>query len=356
MADRRALNDRLRYRWDTLLARGTVAVIAWLGVFTLLLVVVAGLVIRIADVKIDGERPGFFEGVWQSLMRAMDAAPLADDQGAAFRVVSLTLTIGGIFVVTALIGLVATGLDRRLTELRKGRSTVVESGHTVILGWSPKLFTILTELAVANESKKDGCVVVMASRDKVEMEDEIRARVGRLRTTRVVCRTGDPSDPSDIAIVDPLRSSAVIVLHSDHEEAPDAGVVRTVLALLRTDPQLEKLRVVAEFADADKAAVISEVTGGKVLTVVSSDIIARITAQVCRQPGLSIVFQDLIDFGGAEVYLIDEPRLVGRSFGSCIRAYPTSTVIGVRRAAGETLLAPAADTAVERGDRIVLIA
>lgn len=356
MPPKHSLGARLRYRWDTMLARGTGVVIAWLGVVTIALVVVAGAAIQIAGVTINGAHPGFFEGVWQALMRAMDSGTEAGDSGAVFRAISLVVTLGGIFIVTALIGLVATGLDRRLAELRKGRSAVIETGHTLILGWSPKLFTILEELSLANESRRDACVVVMAPRDKVEMDDEIRARVGPLRTTRVVCRTGQPSDPGDIAIVDPLHASSVIVLQPDDEDAPDAAVVRTVLALMRIDPALSTLRVVAEFSEAGTAETIAEVTGGKVLTVTSADIIARITAHVCRQPGLSLVFQDLLDFDGAEVYLVEEPRLDGRTFADCVRSYPTCAVIGLRRPDGTTLLAPDPSITLAAGDHLVLVA
>jgi hypothetical protein len=42
----------------------------------------------------------------------------------------------GILVFSTLIGVIFTGIDNKLTELRKGRSFVVERGHTIIFGWS----------------------------------------------------------------------------------------------------------------------------------------------------------------------------------------------------------------------------
>lgn len=55
-------------------------------------------------------------------------------------------------------------------------------------------------------------------------------------------------------------------------------------------------------------------TGGRVSTVVSSDVIALITAQVCRQSGLSSVYQELLDFDGDEIYFAPAPSLVGHTF------------------------------------------
>jgi ion channel POLLUX/CASTOR len=78
----------------------------------------------------------------------MDPGTIAGDAGKwPFLVVMLLLTIGGLLIVSALIGVLATGLDRKLDDLRKGRSVVLERGHTLILGWSETIFTILAELA-----------------------------------------------------------------------------------------------------------------------------------------------------------------------------------------------------------------
>jgi hypothetical protein len=62
--------------------------------------------------------------------------------------------LGGVFVLSSLIGVLTNGMQQRLDELRKGRSEVMETGHTVILGWSEQIFTILPELVAANSSER----------------------------------------------------------------------------------------------------------------------------------------------------------------------------------------------------------
>ncbi|MBI5829315.1 MAG: hypothetical protein HZB20_07185, partial [Chloroflexi bacterium] len=47
-------------------------------------------------------------------------------------------------IISALIGIINNGIEDKLDELRKGRSNVIESGHTVILGWSPQVFSIIS--------------------------------------------------------------------------------------------------------------------------------------------------------------------------------------------------------------------
>src|SRR5215208_4152121 len=86
------------------------------------------------------------------------------------------------------------------------------------------------------------------------------------------------------------------------------------------------------------------------------DLIARITAQTCRQSGLSVVYTDLLDFGGDEIYFRCEPRLAGRTFGEALAAYENCSVIGLRKADGHIELNPPPDAEVSAEDALMLIA
>ena len=140
------------------------------------------------------------------------------------------VTIAGIFLVSILIGTITSGLDARLHELRKGRSRVIEREHTLILGWSSKIHSIIGELVVANTNQKRPCIVILANRDKVEMEDDIKAKFPDTKNTRVICRSGDPLDLDDLAVVDPHGARSIIVL-APEDENPDIHVIKSVLAI-----------------------------------------------------------------------------------------------------------------------------
>ena len=327
---------------------------AWLALVTLLLVLIAGAVLALADVDVNGNR-GFIEGAWASLLRTLDPGTMGGDVGWFFRIVALLVTLGGLFIVSTLIGLISNAINQKLEDLRKGRSPVVESGHTLILGWSPKLMTVISELMVANENQDYSAIVVMSSEDKVWMEDQIRDKVRSNGKTRVVCRTGDISDPVDLDLVDPGRSKAIIILSPDHHGA-DAEVIRCVLALMQHDRGLENLNVVAELTNDKNAEALGVATEGRVSTVVSSDIIARITAQVCRQSGLSAVYQELLDFDGDEIYFSENPNLVGQTFARALHSFDTSSVLGVKFADGRIELNPPMGTVLREGDSVIAIA
>ena len=131
------LPARLRYAFDKSMAGGTIALIGWLGLVSLGLIVVAGIIVSLFDIAPAGEDPmGFIEGTWASLMRTLDSGTMGGDVGWGFRAIMLLVTVGGIFIVSALIGVISSGLEGKFDELRKGRSFVVEANHTLVLAVS----------------------------------------------------------------------------------------------------------------------------------------------------------------------------------------------------------------------------
>src|SRR3954471_16379908 len=188
-----SLRQRARYKFDNLMARGVGAQILLLALFTVLIVaitIVLLLVLDVAPVAEDGTRDSTSMLAWKSLMHTMDAGTLGGDAGSwTFLFVFLFATIGGLFVVCALIGVLNQGFGTMLERLRRGKSVVVEKDHTIILGWGPKVFTLLHELAEANRNKRGACIVILADKDKVEMDDEIAAAM-RGERMRVITRRG----------------------------------------------------------------------------------------------------------------------------------------------------------------------
>jgi voltage-gated potassium channel Kch len=356
--------ERLRYWFDSTMSRGTPALVAWLGLASVVLIgVVSGLSMLLApaDTQDDMRRV-----LWMSLLRTLDPGTMGGDQGhPVFLALMLTVTIGGIFIVSALVGVLAAGLDERLRELRKGRSRLIEENHTVVLGWSDQVFTIIAELIAAQDGANDrhrgrpwrACVAILAEQDKVTMEDAIRARVRGRHRVRIICRHGNPTDPTDLAIVRPDRASSIIVLApQDVDAEADIRVMKSLLALSNRDWPEKRPPVVAAVADSHNlpAAVLA---GGPSAQVVNAkDIIARLVVQSRRQPGLSAVWTELLSFVGDEIYLTSEPDLVGMRYGDALFAFTTSALFGIRHANGVVELNPPMDTRIVDSDELIVVA
>jgi voltage-gated potassium channel Kch len=353
-----SFKDRFQYRMDDLFSRGPAALIGALALFSLVIIVVAALVLTITGLTQEGGTPlTFGEAFWEAMMRTFDAGTMGGDTGWGFRLVMLFLpTIGGIFVISALIGVITNGLDSRLEELRKGRSRVIESGHTVILGWSEQVFTIISELVIANENQPKSCVVVMGQKDKVEMEEEIRSKVPETGKTRIVCRSGRPMEMADIEMVS-INTAKSIVIVSPESDEPDSEVIKTVLAITpHPDRRSEPYDMVAEIRDLKNMAVAKVVGKDEVEWVLVGDLVARIIAQTCRQSGLSVVYTELFDFGGDEIYFKDVPEVVGCTFGQALACFETNALLGVMGADQQVRLNPPMDTVIQKGDQLILIA
>lgn len=350
------LGERLRYEFDKSMAAGPVALVGWLTLVTLCVILFAAIVLALTRIGPDGGFD-FVEAAWQSLMRTMDAGTMGGDEGWTFRLLTLFVTLMGILVFSALISIISAGLDSALEGLRKGRSRVLETDHTVILNWSPSIFDILSELAIANESRKRPRIVIMANKDKVEMEDEIADKVPDLGRTRVICRSGDPTDLFDLSLVNAQTCRSIIVVSPEGSGDPDSEVIKTVLALTN-DPKRrdERYRIAAELRNAANAEVARVVGGDEVQLVLADDLISRIVVQSSRQAGLSAVYSELLDFDGCEIYTTELEELVGRTYGEAVLGYADSALIGLRYPDERVRMNPPMDEVIPAGARAIIIA
>ncbi|MFZ5911335.1 MAG: CASTOR/POLLUX-related putative ion channel [Chloroflexota bacterium] len=356
MPQQPTFKQRFQYFFDNFMSRGTVALIGGLGFISLLLIAMAGLVISIGGRLLAPEGsnpPGFLEAAWLSLMRTLDAGTMGGDAGWGFRLVMLGVTLGGIFIVSTLIGVLTAGVEDKLEELRKGRSQVLENGHTLILGWSPQVFTILSELMRANENQKNASIVILADKDKVEMEEEIRGRVETVGSTRVICRSGLPMDPTDLEIVSPHEAKSIIAL-SPESDNPDTDVIKTVLAITNNPNRREQpYHIVTQIRDEKNVNVLKMIgQRDRVQAVLTGNVVARVTAQTSRQSGLSAVYTELLNFGGDEIYFTKEPTLVGRTYGEALTAYETSAVMGIKKGPNDASLNPDMGTVIGADDEL----
>ncbi len=349
-------HDKLRYKFDNTLSQGTISIIKWLAVLSAIMVLIFGVIYIVSGVYFNEEhKHSFFEASWQALMRAFDPGMLGSDTAWNARLIGAVVTIGGIFLISTLIGVLTSGLGEKIEEMRKGRSTVLETNHTLILGWTPKIFHILSELILANENKKNARIVILAAKDKVEMEDEIRQHITHFITTKIICRTGNPMDLNDLAIVSPNTAKSIIVL-SPPEDKADIFVIKTVLALTyNPDRKPEKYHIVAELKDKNNLEAAEVAGRNEAIYILTSDFTARIAAQTCRQSGLSIIYSQLLCIEGDEIYIQKESSLIGKTFKQATFAYQKSTVIGICFADGSAQVNPPQDYVLKTGDEPVVI-
>lgn len=309
--------ERIRYRFDNVLARGTVAALAWLGVVTFGAVLISATLLGVFGVTFTGEGDtGLVEDGWQSMMRLLDTGTMAGDVGWGRRILALLITLFGVLVAGTLIGIIAAGVEDRIDGMRRGRSTVIESGHLVILGGSSRIPVIIGQLVLANAGRDADTIVVLTQIDPTELRRAVMAAVPHHERTRVVYRFGDPRVRADLALTRAGRARGVIVLPD--RDGDDVSVTHTVLALNAELGGVLELPIVVEVDDNTTAQRLVGACGPNVHPIVTAQAVARTAAFALRQRGLSKVVTELTDFRGCDIHLARRPELVGIRFDEIV--------------------------------------
>ena len=345
----------IRYRFDNVMSKGLVALVGFLALITLgFVLIMTLLVVGFSSYPVEGESLG--EMVWVSLMHALDPGTVVGAEGFGYRALMLVTTFGGLIFLAGLIGIVSGAFDEKVEELRKGRSKVLEKDHTLILGWNSRVFALVKEISLANESRGRASIVILAPGDKINYEDQIKERVGQIGKTRVIVRSGDPMSLTDLDIAAHASARSIIVLADDEASNPDLVTMKTALALVNhPNRRADHYHIVAEITEAENLERAKLVSETEVSWILASDVMSRIMVQTSRQSGLSQIFLDLLDFDGDEIYFSKEAELTGKTYLQAQHEFSNSTLIGVLRA-GKVLLNPKPGSKIAAGDDLILIA
>ena len=131
-------------------------------------------------------------------------------------------------------------------------------------------------------------------------------------------------------------------------------MIKTALAITNNPARrAAPYHIITQIRHAKNMAVLKLVgEKDKVQAILTGDLIARVVAQTSRQSGLSMVYTELMNFGGDEIYFRNEPALTGKTFGEALLAFEDSCVMGLRKTNGTILLSPPMDSRIEKDDQI----
>jgi voltage-gated potassium channel Kch len=345
--------NRLRYNFDNSLSKpGAFVGYVFIAIIFLALIMTAvqGAIAAVAALNEPLDPATYFFVFWDSFTKILGIGSTAA-WGA--QIINTIYWAIGIAITGAVIGFISAQIIRAVAKLQEGKSAVIESGHTLILGWSNRVFPILSELAIANENVRKPRVVIFAPTTRALMDSEIRSRVPNLGKLKVITRTGDCTNPEDLKRANVSSAKSIIILDAD--ASGDATIVSTVLAVKAVNAN-PNTRIIAELDDVHTADAITSATNNQVIAVRSQEVIARVTAQASRQPGLAAVTLDLLDFAGDEIYVSEISQLEGKTYGDALLAFNQASVIGLVDSDGKSHINPASATKIGSGYKIIAIA
>lgn len=360
--------ERLRYRFDTFMARGGSSIFISLMLFFLVLFTSIALVRLIIYFWLGPENNqyeadtlvGQLYIVWLGMTDPgnMNHDLLSDN---LFKIPAMLAGMSGVVILSMLIAFITTALDQKLMQLRKGHSRVVEDDHTLILGWNDRVVEILRELIIANESEGNPCVVILSEKDKEEMDDYLGIHLPDTQNTRVVTRFGSVSSlvNLDIAAMNECKSIILLAYCDDGasieaKTASDIRVIKTVLALQAAKEEGQELNIVAELF-SNRSRKIAEDISDEVTTIDAQEILAKILVQTSRSVGLSVVYGEALSFDGCEMYFYNA-EWGDINYGQVQFHFPDGVPLGIRQEDGTLLINPPIDHVMHPKDDVLILA
>ncbi len=358
----------IRYRFDNFMAKGGSSIfLSLVIIFVGLLLgisLVRGIMLWAAPAAALERGGGFFHNMYVTFLQMTDPGNMNQDVDSSplFKFAAVISGLIGVIMLSTLVAFITTALDQKLSQLKKGHSKVIESEHTLILGWNERVLEVIRELVLANESEDDPAVVILAGEDKEMMDDHLKLNMADTQNTRVVTRSGSPSSLVNLEIASVNSSRSVIVLArcavsatAREREASDAVVIKTVLALIAARPSDIRLNIVAEiFLDRNRK-IVEDISPEEVSTVDTDEILAKMLVQTSRSTGLSVVYGEILSFDGCEMYF-HEDDWAGISFGDLGYHFPDGIPMGIRHADGEIVINPSIETVMKEDDSILILA
>ncbi|CAF3974589.1 unnamed protein product [Adineta steineri] len=341
----------IKYKFDNFFTHGLIFIIPLLTIISIFIILIFSVIYYYTE-----GTDNYEDALWQTFTRVLDPCAAAEDEGLKNRIISGIVVLCGLVIIAILIGTIVTFMDEKLKELKKGHTTVIEKNHTIILGWSPKIFDIIHELISANESQRSPSIVILTSKNRSEVQYMIKNKIHNSKNTRIICRNGNPMSITDLSKLSPNQARSIIIL-SPEINNPDVRVIKTILAI-RNNPERHKLNfhIVAEIKERINLEVATIAGGDEALFVYADEITARIIAQSCRRSGLSIILTTLLSFEYDEIYFKYESALVGKTFYDAIFSYNKCSVIGLMLADGTVKILPPLNTLINIDDQIIVIA
>jgi ion channel POLLUX/CASTOR len=345
----RAWFDNTLGRRGALAVWAVAAILGLVVVGTLFLLALTVVPVRDPDV---GDLPLGAQVFLTSLSRSLGiAAPGTLLSGA----VSLWFWFIGLLVMGTIFAWRTNALTRTTARILAGRTPITDRGHIVILGWSPIVPVLVRELALSTERAQRQTVVVLAALDRrssFETLDEMLVSAGMGKRLRVITRSGDPWNPSDLRRVNCGAARTVIVV----DDLSKSEFSSMTLAFAATKQrQTDRQSCIVQVRNAEMKEIVDRATDAQYIAVTSEDVILKAIAQSARQPGVTETLFDLLDFGGSELYSQHIDGAAGLTYAELSTRLLGATAAGLVRRDGSTLVNPAPTSVIHDGDELLVV-
>jgi hypothetical protein len=279
-----------------------------------ILTFLSGIILHALQMPVDLNNDGVVEQgtlrqvLWWSFLEIESQDNIARNLSGpvAFTVVSILLTLAGVFVMSLLIGLGASVVEQLLSASRS--RPVAMTDHVVVIGWSRNLRYLLDELvSMMRKNRQRPSIAILAedpSPPDYLYEPALRS---------VEYRGGSTSDLGSLRLVNADEALKTIVLYDDEKrELADAYTISTVLAVR----EMSQGPIYMELRDDANLKAARDAGGTSILPVPMGRLMGKILCQNLVFPGMDRVFEELLTAKGSDIYTTfftpgEQSRLAG---------------------------------------------
>ena len=215
-------NEWIQFKVYEFLASDGLVKLFGFSVASGILVAVGAWMLRAADGE---DAPSWTASLYQSY-GILNNVPGADVVGASEKktletVINL-IWLTGLLTFSILVGLVTSAVENGLENALAGTHRVVAKDHIVMLNWGDKTASMLRQMEAAVEDgtlSKSTPVVILAQRDKEEMDDEVKS-ICQSSSLTVHTRSGNPASFEDLALTSVSLTHPFLLPNQDPHTTP----------------------------------------------------------------------------------------------------------------------------------------
>lgn len=343
--------EHFQYWFDNRMSKGTGSMVRMLAVATTAIIIFLSCLVSVFALRDDGN---LFATVWDMFASTINAwMPYSEDGEIGYLILTAIGAAVGLLFTSALIGIISSAIEEKLSSLRKGNSIVLEKEHIVILGFTPGEYSLIAQLVLA-QSEKRSCLVIVDNMERDEMEQLIQENIPVPKNVRIVCRNANICDPNSLQVCQiPACKAVVINMVKDARTIKALLAVRTILDQYGIDQK--NIPVISTVTQSESLLPPHTLKQDSIIMLQANDLISRIIAHSCTQPGLSEAFLDIFNFEDSELYLQTLPEGQGLAFGELVSRIDGGVPLGIYHN-GSVWLNPAPNARLARDDKLLVFA
>jgi len=235
------------------------------------------------------------------------------------------VTIFGIIIFSALIGIITNFISNKIESLRTGKTKIEEENHIVFFNFSRRLIPLITELCNAYIKDKQSFVIV-SNEEPLSALEKINNVIKIPKNITIVARKGYAWQKSLQDRINLRKAKQIIILKPDvgdtfkTELDCDVEVGKSLASLLASKHwDINPCKVLAEFQDEKRGLLYLYYSRDLIVKkmkkqgntwqdpdiISSSNLKNSLLAQCTNTPDLSEIYDKLFGYEGSEVYFID---------------------------------------------------